>query len=195
MLPLYDKNKIREGIPYGTIFLVSINTFIFFLACAYSNFAFSFFAFSFENLWNGMFFTIITSMFLHGNIWHLLGNMWFLWVFGNNLELKLGTRRFLIYYFICGIAGSLLFAFSSSDLVLGASGAISGLLGGYLVLFPRNKIRALFPPFFFPAVIYIFLWFLCQLFSIGQMNGSVAYWSHIGGFIAGILFIKKVRKL
>jgi membrane associated rhomboid family serine protease len=191
MLPLYDKNRIKKGVPFGTIFLILANTFIFLLACKYSSFAFSFFSFSFENLWNGMFFTIFTSMFLHANVWHLLGNMWFLWVFGSNLELKLGTRRFIIYYLVCGIAGAIFFGLSSTGLVLGASGAISGLLGGYLVLFPKNKIKALFPPFF----IYIFIWFLFQLFSIGINTGPIAYWSHIGGFVAGIFLIKKVRKL
>ena len=197
MLPLYDKKRIRESIPYGTIFLVFLNTIVFFISYSYSDFAFSFFSFSLNNLFEGMFFTIFTSMFMHGSIWHLLINMWFLWVFGYNLEMKLKTFPFLLYYLTCGIAGALLFALSSSNsaLIMGASGAISGLLGGYLVLFPRNRIKALFPPIFLPAVIYIFLWFLCQIFSVGQIDSTVAYWGHIGGFIAGILFIKVFKKI
>jgi len=118
--------------------------------------------------------------------------MWFLWVFGLNIEMQLGTFRFLLFYILCGIAGSVLFALSADVIVIGASASIAGLLGGYLVLFPKNKIKALFPPIYLPSVVYIFIWFLFQIFSVSQMNISTAYLAHIGGFIAGIILIKKI---
>ena len=187
MLPLYDKTKIKSGIPWGIIFLVLINSFFFFISPDVN-----FFGFSLENIWNGMLFTLITSLFLHGNFLHLLVNMWFLWVFGLNIEMRLGTFRFLLFYILCGIAGSVLFALSADVMVIGASASVAGLLGGYLVLFPKNKIKALFPPIYLPSVVYIFIWFLFQIFSVSQMNVSTAYLAHIGGFIAGIILIKKI---
>ncbi|MGI6335241.1 MAG: rhomboid family intramembrane serine protease [Minisyncoccales bacterium] len=98
MLPLYDKTKIKSGIPWGIIFLVLINSFLFFVSPDVN-----FFGFSLENIWNGMLFTLITSLFLHGSFLHLLVNMWFLWVFGLNIEMRLGTFRFLLFYILCGI--------------------------------------------------------------------------------------------
>jgi len=118
--------------------------------------------------------------------------MWFLWVFGINIEMRLGTFRFLLFYLLCGVAGSILFTLSTDAIVIGASSSIAGLLGGYLVLFPRNKIKALLPPVYLPAVIYIFIWFLLQIFSVSQMEISTAYLAHVGGFIAGIILIKKI---
>ncbi len=187
MLPLYDKKKIKQGVPWGTIFLVLINSFIFFLSPDIN-----FFSFSLENIWNGMLFTIITALFLHGNFLHLLINMWFLWVFGINIEMRLGTFKFLLFYLLCGVIGSILFVVSTDAAIIGASACIAGLLGGYLVLFPENKIKALLPPMYFPAVVYIFIWFLLQIFSVGQMEASTAYLAHIGGFITGILLVKKI---
>jgi len=190
MLPLYDKNKRKGPAPWTTAILIFLNVSFFFFSLSYPNL--SFYYFTLENIWNGMLFTIITSIFLHGNFWHLIINMWFLWVFGHNLETKMGHFKFLLFYLICGICGSILFGLSSESTLIGASGAISGLLGGYLVLFPKNKIKALFPPIYLPAVIYIFIWFVFQLFSMGQIDSSVAYFSHIGGFVAGILLAKKL---
>ncbi|KUK49854.1 MAG: Rhomboid family protein [Parcubacteria bacterium 33_209] len=187
MLPLYDKTKIRRGVPWGVIFLVLTNSFFFFISPDVN-----FFGFSLENIWNGMLFTLITSLFLHGSFLHLLINMWFLWVFGINIEMRLGTFRFLLFYLLCGVAGSILFTLSTDAIVIGASSSIAGLLGGYLVLFPRNKIKALLPPVYLPAVIYIFIWFLLQIFSVSQMEISTAYLAHVGGFIAGIILIKKI---
>ncbi|MDD2274202.1 MAG: rhomboid family intramembrane serine protease [Candidatus Pacebacteria bacterium] len=187
MLPLYDKIKVRSGVPWGIIFLVLINSFIFFISPDTS-----FFSFSLENIWNGMLFTLITSLFLHGSFLHLLVNMWFLWVFGINIEMRLGTFKFLLFYLLCGIIGSILFTLSTPAMVIGASASIAGLLGGYLVLFPKNKIKALLPPIYFPAAIYIFIWFLLQIFSVSQMEISTAYLAHVGGFIAGIILIKKI---
>jgi len=199
MLPLYDKKKIKDGFPLATAFLIVLNTIFFLCTVSNLNHFIDLFGFTSEKLWDGRFFTIITSIFLHGNIWHLILNMWFLWVFGDNLESRLGKLKFLGFYLLCGIGGGILYALAMSDpaqAVIGASGAISGVLGGYLVLFPKNKIRTFL--FFcvasIPAVIYIFIWFLLQLFSTVNLDTSVSYFSHIGGFVAGILFVKMFKK-
>jgi membrane associated rhomboid family serine protease len=199
MLPLYDKKKIKDGFPLMTAFLIVLNTIFFLCTISNLNHFIDLFGFTSEKLWDGRFFTIITSIFLHGNIWHLILNMWFLWVFGDNLESRLGKLKFLGFYLLCGIGGGILYALAMSDpaqAVIGASGAISGVLGGYLVLFPKNKIRTFL--FFcvasIPAVIYIFIWFLLQLFSTVSLDTSVSYFSHIGGFVAGILFVKMFKK-
>ncbi|MCK9446063.1 rhomboid family intramembrane serine protease [bacterium] len=199
MLPLYDKKKIKDGFPLATTFLIVLNTIFFLCTISNLNHFIDLFGFTSEKLWDGRFFTILTSIFLHGNIWHLILNMWFLWVFGDNLESRLGKLKFLGFYLLCGVGGGILYALAMSDpaqAVIGASGAISGVLGGYLVLFPKNKIRTFL--FFcvasIPAVIYIFVWFLLQLFSTSALDTSVSYFSHIGGFITGILFVKMFKK-
>lgn len=199
MLPLYDKKKIKDGFPLATTLLIVLNTIVFLYTISNLNHFIDLFGFTSEKLWDGQFFTIFTSMFLHGNVWHLVLNMWFLWVFGDNLESRLGKFRFLAFYLLCGIGGAILYALAMSDpsqAVIGASGAISGVLGGYLVLFPKNKIRTFL--FFcvasIPAVIYIFVWFLLQLFSTSALDTSVSYFSHIGGFVTGILFVNMFKK-
>ena len=199
MIPLYDKKKIKDGFPLATTFLIVLNTIFFLCTISNLNHFIDLFGFTSEKLWDGRFFTILTSIFLHGNIWHLILNMWFLWVFGDNLESRLGKLKFLGFYLLCGVGGGILYALAMSDpaqAVIGASGAISGVLGGYLVLFPKNKIRTFL--FFcvasIPAVIYIFVWFLLQLFSTSALDTSVSYFSHIGGFITGILFVKMFKK-
>jgi membrane associated rhomboid family serine protease len=199
MLPLYDKKKIKDSFPLATAFLIVLNTIFFLCTVSNLNHFIDLFGFTSERLWDGRFFTIFTSMFLHGNVWHLILNMWFLWVFGDNLESRLGKVKFIAFYIICGIGGAILYALAMSDpsqAVIGASGAISGVLGGYLVLFPKNKIRTFL--FFcvasIPAVIYIFIWFLLQLFSTSAIGTSVSYFSHIGGFVTGMLFVKMFKK-
>lgn len=199
MLPLYDKKKIREELPLATAFLIVLNAIFFFYTIPNLNYFVDIFGFTGNKLMDGSFFTAITSMFLHGSIWHLIFNMWFLWVFGNNLEARLGKIRFIAFYFLCGIGGAIIYALAMADpdaAVIGASGAISGVLGGYLVLFPRNKIRTFL--FFFvasvPAVLYILAWFLLQLFSVSGINTSVAYWGHIGGFVTGLAFVKMFKR-
>jgi len=199
MIPLYDKKKIKDGFPLATTLLIVLNT-IFFL-CTISNLDHfvSLFGFTSNNLLDGKFFTVFTSMFLHGNVWHLILNMWFLWVFGDNLESRLGKVNFLAFYLLCGAGGAIVYALAMTDpaiAVIGASGAISGVLGGYLVLFPKNKIRTFL--FFcvasIPAVVYIFVWFLLQLFSTLAIETSVAYFAHIGGLVTGMAFIKMFKK-
>ncbi|RJP66801.1 MAG: rhomboid family intramembrane serine protease [Ignavibacteriales bacterium] len=152
--------------------------------------------------------TIFTSMFMHGSFGHLLGNLLFLWVFGDNIENRLGHLRYLIFYLLTGVLASLSHVFVSlifdSNLFipsLGASGAISGVLGGYILLYPRKRVTALL--FYFvtavPAVILIGLWFVFQLINGlgmlgGDTGGGVAYAAHIGGFIAGLVFVKLFDK-
>ena len=153
--------------------------------------------------------TIITSMFMHGGFGHLGGNMLYLWVFGDNLEDKLGHFRFLIFYLLCGILATLThvgsdYLFGENHLIpsLGASGAISGVMGGYLFLFPKRRITVFFLFTFLrvPAYIVLGLWILLQIANgSGLLGGSeasgIAYAAHIGGFIAGVFLVKKfVRK-
>jgi membrane associated rhomboid family serine protease len=137
--------------------------------------------------------SIFTSMFLHGGWMHLLGNMWFLWIFGDNVEERLGTIRFVIFYLIVGVVGALAQSFalpSSTAPMIGASGAIAGVLGGYVMLFPRAKVvTAVLIPFLWhvrdvPAWVFLGIWFLGQ-FLIGNHSG-VAWMAHVGGFLAGL---------
>ncbi len=149
--------------------------------------------------------TLITSIFMHGGIAHLLGNMLFLFIFGDNIEDRLGHLRYLFFYLICGILASLAHVFSTLILEgnmlipsLGASGAISGVMGGYLILFPRRKVRVILIRIIVqvPAIVAIGIWFVFQLINstgllgAGSQAGGVAYAAHIGGFLAGVLLIK-----
>lgn len=145
---------------------------------------------------------LLTSMFLHGGFFHILGNMWFLYIFGDNIEDRLGHIRYIIFYLLCGIASGLIHLFTNWNSripTIGASGAISGVMGAYLLLYPRSRILTLIPIFFFfqfvelPAFIFLGYWFLLQLFSAGltpRNVGGIAFWAHIGGFISGLIFIK-----
>lgn len=149
--------------------------------------------------------TLLTSMFMHGGIAHIAGNMLFLWIFGDNLEHAMGRRRYLLFYLLCGVLAGLCHVLSSaylnkSTLVpsLGASGAISGVLGGYLILFPRRLVHVwvLLGTMTLPAFIVVGLWFVFQLINgmgiLGgeEAAGGIAYAAHIGGFIAGLILVK-----
>jgi membrane associated rhomboid family serine protease len=151
--------------------------------------------------------TLLTSMFMHGSIAHLAGNMLYLWVFGDNLESRMGHKKYLFFYLLTGLIASLCHVFVAAllgkDLLipsLGASGAISGVLGGYLILFPTNQVRVLVIAFIMkvPAFITLGLWIALQLFSgwgsLGADGGGVAYAAHIGGFFAGMLLVKVFGK-
>ncbi len=147
--------------------------------------------------------TLVTSQFLHGGWSHLLGNMLFLWIFGNNVEDKLGRVKFLGFYLGCGIlAGLAQWFFSQTSYVpsLGASGAIAGVMGAYIIRFPQASIRTLLPPFFvfnIPAFFYLGIWFIQQAFygvaslpapaNVGMQSGGIAYWAHAGGFVFGAI--------
>ena len=144
---------------------------------------------------------LVTCMFLHGGFLHILGNMWFLWIFGANVEDRLGSLLYLIFYFFCGIASGIaqtMFSWGSHVPSIGASGAISGVLGAYIVFFPRGRILTLVPLFIIwftwriPAMIFIGLWFIVQFLSgvssLGAAStGGVAWWAHVGGFLSGML--------
>jgi len=139
--------------------------------------------------------TLFTSMFLHADWLHLLSNMLFLYIFGDNVEDVFGHMRYLVFYTICGLAGSFTYimsleSFSPIQSVIGASGAISGVLGAYLVLYPKARILTLVFPIIvpIPAIIFIGFWFLMQWLDVIFVSGGmIAYWAHIGGFIAGMI--------
>ncbi len=154
------------------------------------------------------FIPFVTAQFLHGGFFHILSNMWFLWVFGDNVEIHLGRIRFILLYIITGIVGFLaqFMLNPASDIpMIGASGAVSGLLAAYLVLFPSSKIKSLVVIFFFitfadiPAVIYIVFWFIIQVFSgVSSLSantsaGGIAFWAHVAGFISGIFITRFFR--
>lgn len=147
--------------------------------------------------------TLLTSMFMHGSIAHILGNMLYLWIFGDNLEDALGHGRYLLFYLVCGVLASLAHVFSTLALgadptipSLGASGAISGVLGGYILMFPGRRVLVLLFRIltYVPAWMAIGLWFVFQVISgLGMLGGEatgVAYGAHIGGFIAGLVLVK-----
>jgi rhomboid family protein len=157
----------------------------------------------------GDYWPFLTSMFLHGSLVHLVGNMWTLWIFGDNVEERMGSIRFVCFYLLCGLAGGIVHVWTNPHSTLptvGASGAIAGVLGAYFFLFPTARVVVMFPilflPFFFelPAVTYLAFWALSQAFG-GTLSlaagavGGIAFWAHVGGFVAGIvlhfLFVKR----
>lgn len=155
------------------------------------------------------FLTLFTSLFLHGGFMHVFGNMLYLWIFGDNVEDALGGLRFLVFYLLCGIIASLthiLFSPGSTVPTIGASGAIAGVLGAYLSLYPRARVLTLVPLGFFIRIIYLpslfvlGFWFILQLFygvlSLpgGQMSGGVAWFAHIGGFLSGLVLVRVFRR-
>jgi membrane associated rhomboid family serine protease len=153
--------------------------------------------------------SFVTNMFLHGGWLHILGNMWFLYLFGSRVEDQMGHIRFLVFYFFAGIAANLIYFLvdvHSTIPEFGASGAIAGIMGAYIVMFPRARILTLIPIFFFPffvelsAFFYIGYWFILQLFSgtlsltFHDAQGGIAWWAHIGGFIVGIVLLPFLRR-
>ena len=151
--------------------------------------------------------TLVTSMFLHGGWLHLIGNLWFLYIFGDNVEDALGAFRFAGFYLACGLAAAaaqIATDPSSTVPMVGASGAIGGVMGAYALLYPRAQIQTLiFLGFFFftvavPAVVMLGYWFLLQLLgglpALGRTGGGVAFWAHIGGFLAGVLLVWPLRR-
>lgn len=143
--------------------------------------------------------SLVTFMFLHGGFWHLLTNMLSLYIFGDNIEDRLGHFRYLAFYLLCGIASGfihMIFNLNSPTPTIGASGAIAGVMGAYLISYPNSKILTLIPilfiPFFIevPASIFLGIWFLMQFLNVFNSSSNIAWWAHIGGFIAGIIFLK-----
>ena len=155
--------------------------------------------------------TVLTSMFLHGGWLHVIGNMWCLWIFGDNVEDRMGHMRFLVFYLLCGAlaaAGQVLVNPGSLVPTVGASGAIAGVMGAYLVLYPRSRILTLIPVFVFiqiieiPAIYFLLFWFVIQFFSgvgslatsAGEAAGGIAFWAHVAGFVAGTLGVLLFRR-
>ena len=152
--------------------------------------------------------TLITSMFLHGGWVHVVGNMWYLWIFGDNVEDRLGHGRFIVFYLLCGILAALgqIAANPSSTLpTIGASGAIAGVMGAYFVLYPRSRVLTLVPLIIFwdvievPAIFLLGFWFLMQLVSAGTIantasTGGIAFAAHIAGFLAGVVGVFVFRR-
>ena len=204
MFPIKDINQTEKS-PILTKLLVIINIIIFIYLAIQPNYQEIIDRFGFRPIYlykMERIETIITSMFLHGGLEHVIGNMWFLWIFGDNIEDKFGRLKFLILYILSGAAGSILFSITAVNpyiVAIGASGAVSGILGAYLVLFPNAKILTIIPIgyYFFriievKAIYYIFFWFILQaIFAsitiISLINLPVAYWAHIGGFAVGLI--------
>jgi membrane associated rhomboid family serine protease len=151
--------------------------------------------------------SLFTSMFLHGGWMHLIGNMWFLWIFGNNIEEAMGSLRFILFYLLCGLLASVSHILSNTGSTLpslGASGAIAGVLGAYVMIYPRARVWTLIFLGFFIRLMYIpagfilVFWFVLQVLNGsvagGQDAGGVAFWAHVGGFIAGILLVGLFKK-
>ena len=207
MFPLRD-TITYHGAVIATIGLVVLNGLVFFyqFSLGVNMFPVIFHSFGFipaaffENPF-GEFWTIFSSMFIHGSFGHLLGNMWFVWVFGPAVEGRLGFRRFVLLYLLSGIAAAFIQGFfmpDSTTPMVGASGAVSGILGAYLVLFPRARILTVIPPFIFfffwlPATIYLGYWIFLQfVYALSGLPG-VAWWAHIGGFALGVLLMLIMR--
>jgi len=150
--------------------------------------------------------TLVTSMFLHGGWMHIIGNMWFLWIFGNNVEDSMGHARFAVFYLLCGLAAAGLQIFFQPDSgvpMVGASGAIGGVMGAYIVLYPRVRVQTFIVLGFYvsrfsvSAGFMLGYWFLLQLLGgaadLGRTGGGTAFWAHVGGFVAGVVLIRLFR--
>jgi membrane associated rhomboid family serine protease len=208
MFPLHDDNQRLHGRPYVTYLLIATNAIIFlaevivtanFSDSAATNALLQTYGAVPNKVLGGDIFSVISSMFLHGGIAHLIGNMLFLFVFGDNIEDKFGRIKYVLFYIAWGFAAAYAHSFyamstGGGDIpAIGASGAVSGVLGAYLVLFPRAKIFTIIAAFFIttvriPALAYIPFWFIMQIIlSLLNPLGGVAYVAHIGGFLAGLL--------
>jgi membrane associated rhomboid family serine protease len=220
MIPLRDANP-SASFPLVTLSIIAVNTAAFLyetglgrgldrFLLVYGFVPAVYFHASHAEPWNlpARFLPMVTSMFLHGGWMHLIGNMWTLWIFGDNVEDRLGRSRYLVYYFVCGLVASYVHYLTgprSGVPVIGASGAIAGVMGGYFILFPRARIVTLVPIFIFlqvmtiPAVLFLAFWFLLQLLngmvaSAASFGGGVAWWAHVGGFVAGALMTLPKRR-
>ncbi len=203
MIPLKDDNP-RTTIPYVTIVVIVLNAIAFYfeLTIGYEPVIERFGAIPVEILSGEKLETLLTSMFLHGGFMHIIGNMLYLWIFGDNIEHYLGHLNYLIFYLLTGLialAAHILLGGVSDIPLVGASGAIAGILGAYVVKYPRARVLVLIPIIWFltirpvPALFVLGFWFAMQLFSglgsLGVQGGGVAFWAHVGGFVAGAVLI------
>ena len=238
VFPLYDDNSDRQTTPYVNYAIIALNIFVFVVLQGLGTneqFTYSFSTVPQEILTGtdvvtsshivqtamgrvqipglgvtpvSVYLTLLTSMFMHGGIAHIAGNMLFLWIFGDNIEDRLGHVRYVFFYLICGVIASLSHVFATAAFAvdqesllvpsLGASGAISGVLGGYILLYPTRRVTVILFRFLtdVPAWVAIGIWFAFQLISGlgmlggGSQQGGVAYAAHVGGFVAGLVLIK-----
>jgi len=207
MMPIGDDNSARRSVPRVTYALIALNVLFFFVELSGGDAFITKWAFvpsRFLANPGADFLTIFTSMFMHAGWVHLGGNMLYLWIFGDNVEDRFGRVKFLVFYLLCGIAATfaqLAFSIGSNIPNLGASGAIAGVLGAYILLFPRARVSVLMGRGVIPmsALVVIGFWIVLQLFSgIGSITaaadtGGVAYMAHIGGFIAGFVLTFSFR--
>jgi membrane associated rhomboid family serine protease len=221
MIPIRDDTP-RFSTPFVTCFIIALNTLVFLFELSVSQqgrgalngliYHFGVVPLRFDHIlaaWpasslTGLFLPILTSMFLHASWLHLIGNMWFLWIFGDNIEDYLGHFSYLLFYLVCGFAAAITHILLNAGSRLpsvGASGAIAGVMGAYFVLYPKARVMMWFPPIFFfqlPAWLVLGYWFFMQFLSgaatsiaeTSQTNGGIAFWAHVGGFVAGIVLIK-----
>ena len=214
MIPLYDNIRARQ-FPFINWLLILANAAVFWYELQLGEAPLQEFIFTWGLIpaelmshsgeeWQ----TIFSSMFLHGGWFHLLSNMWVLYIFGDNIEDRVGSMRYLIFYLLCGIAAAFLQIYvmqGSSVPMIGASGAIAGVLGAYLVSFPGSRIASLVPIFFIftiveiPAILFLIFWFISQLYSglftmQGGSSSGIAWWAHIGGFIFGLIMVSFFRR-
>ena len=219
-LPLFDENP-SKNVPLVTWFFIGLCFIIFFYQYNLTNYLelkfiykYSFIPFFFNDFNNenpvsflNPYLTLVTSAFLHAGWMHILGNMLYLWIFGDNVEDSMGSVKFFVFYLLCAIGGSLLQYFSNptSDIpIVGASGAIAGVLGSYLILYPKANIKVfmwviiIIRTINVPAWIVLSVWILGQFFSVSAGSssggGGVAYFAHIGGFITGMALTPLMRK-
>lgn len=205
MIPLRSTERVYSAASV-TLLLIALNTLVFFYERILPPEALDYFIAHYGIVPDRLrMSSLFTSMFLHGGWLHLIGNMWFLWVFGRNVEDLIGSGRFLVFYLLCGLAAAVIHVFFNpfSRLpTVGASGAIAGVMGAYVIKFPRARITTLVPIFIFittmeiPAVFLLLYWFAIQFFSgVGSIgysqasSGGVAWFAHVGGFLAGMLLI------
>lgn len=192
MLPLRDIVE-RKRLPIVNVTLIALNIAIFIWSLR--NFEAAVFGYGFiPAKWS--LFTAFTSMFLHGGLDHLIGNMWYLWIFGDNVEDRFGHAKYLVFYLASGLMAAFVHYLTdplSKIPTIGASGAISGVLGAYAIFFPKAKVLVLFKLYFtfIPAFIMIGFWFILQLIFgtislLGGIGSGIAYWAHIGGFVFGL---------
>lgn len=217
MIPLGDDNPTVLW-PLITVSLIAVNTVVFVFELSLGPRALEGFIYQMGMVpaaitqggmgATGGYFTMVTSMFLHGGPMHLIGNMLYLWIFGNNIEDSMGHLRFIVFYLVAGLAAAIThLVFNPASVVptIGASGAVSGVLGAYLLLFPHARIKTLVPLGFFWTLVYLPAWFLLIVWigfqflsqAVDPMDptaGGVAYAAHIGGFVAGLALIPLFRK-
>jgi membrane associated rhomboid family serine protease len=211
MFPMGDDNSQRRTVPVVTVILIALNVIMFLLEFSAGEGFIQQFAFipaRFSESPAAYAYTVLTAMFLHGGWMHLFGNMLFLWIFGDNVEDRLGRFQFLLFYLLTGVAATFAqYAIAPNSPIpnVGASGAIAGVLGSYILMFPRSRVNVLMgrQVVAMPAVIVLGMWIAVQLFSgMGSIAytdesanvGGVAYMAHIGGFAAGFLITLLFRK-